>query len=142
MLAPICEQHLHLLSSVLDRRSDPLHRHQRNRRLAETFPSVSPRPRRVSELQASDRGDPYQTTIDPGLPCFDIGSLAELKPHERRLVEQPTRHRHASAITSGSARSAKISPARRQLSSVVVSSDRGVTPSSFLRRNSLRDSPN
>src|SRR5690606_22734882 len=135
------KEHLHFLGPVLNSRRNPLDRHQREWWPTKTFAPLRPGPNRVSELQAGNRRDPDESTIDPGTPALGIRDLVALKPDQSRLVDEPVRHRQAPAMTSGSARSAKISPERFQSSSVVFIIGRGASPSSRRRRYSFRDRP-
>ena len=73
MLAAVGEQGEDFNGSVLNGRGEVLHRHRRNRRLAQPGAQVDPGPGGVADLKACDGSDPDQSALDPAGP---VGGVA------------------------------------------------------------------
>ena len=96
---------LDLEGSALDRSSEVLHRHGRDRRGRERRPGVRLATRRVADLESGHCGHPHQASLDASRPLHGVGTIA--RPYQGGLVDQPFGQRHASSMISMSARSGR-----------------------------------
>lgn len=142
MCAAVGEQHLDLEGAVLDGGSEVLDRHEGQRRGRERPPAGITGARRESEFEPGHRRQPDQATLDTRVPSIPVGGVTGLHPHVGGRVDEPTRHRHAASIASGSSRSPNAAAERAQSAAVTEAPGCDGAPSSSLRRkNSLRDNP-
>ena len=91
-----------------------------------------------AHFQSCDSRDVDQPAMAPNYPL--VGVWTAVQPNERGGVSEPSRHRHAPAMMSGSRASAQIS-ARRSKSSRVTRWRRSRSRASIRRKYSARESP-
>lgn len=102
MSASVREQPLDLDGSRFDHRREVFHGHRRNRRFAERVTVVRTVACGEAEFEQGDGRDPDEAALDARQPLVvDAAEVAQ-----RGRVDEPGGHRHADAMTSGSARSA------------------------------------
>lgn len=114
MLPTVCEQHLDFDRTSFDRRCEVFDGHRRHGGFAKRAAVIGTVAGGKTDLKKRDGRDPDQPALNPQDPLV-VGFVDAV---EGRLVDQPSSHRHAAAITSGLLKSAVRAAKRSSCSRV------------------------